>query len=117
MHKMAKGSNGVLYLEVPAWGNALRILNEELCLRVVRVADTPIMKRRWSDGEWEGTSGVVIYFENEAGDEVGCWTEGMNVLQVFTRPRKVHEDMRSTRTLWAASEARIKSTQIHGVNV
>ena len=79
---------------------------EELARRVA----VPVFEDRvWHSAGPQMVEGPIVYFENAGGDELACWTVGINRLQVFNEPREVHPSMRSGKTLWTrppvASEA------------
>jgi hypothetical protein len=102
---------GALYDDVPAWGNALIFLQDVLKLRVARVAVSSLPDRRWYLAGPQMVDGPVVYYEDNTGSEIACWTSGVNHLQVFKEPRSVHPTMRSEKTLWpttpnAQNEAR-----------
>jgi hypothetical protein len=93
-----KGINGELYGNIYGWVDALKFMQEELKLPVARVGAILTKKRLFS--REDPTPGPMFYFENKEGDELGCWTQGVERLQVFSTPRKVGEGMRAERTMW-----------------
>jgi hypothetical protein len=94
-------SYGKLYDDVPTWGNALVFMRGELQMPVHRVSVVTLRDRRWSITGQQMVDGPCVYFEDANGCELGCWTQGINRLQVFTTPRSVHETMRADKTLWS----------------
>ena len=93
-------SYGDLYGDVPAWENALVFMRDVLQRQVHRVATASIADRRWSITSPQRVDSPCVYFEASDGSEIGCWTSGVNRLQVFAQPRQVHETMRANKTLW-----------------
>jgi len=94
-------SYGNLYGDVPSWGNALLFMQDELRMPVRRVGVTAMSDSRWSIVGPQTVDSPCVYFEDADGCEIGCWTCGVNRLQVFATPRPVHESMRANKTLWS----------------
>jgi hypothetical protein len=106
--------DGDLYGDVPAWGNALDFLLDVLSLQVTRVAVPVFEDRVWHSAGPQMVEGPIVYFENAGGDELACWTVGINRLQVFNEPREVHPSMRSGKTLWTRPPVVVQPNQKAG---
>jgi len=97
MYEEYRVTSGRAWSGVPAWGNALDHL-EGLGVDVCTTYRHVLTKR-----DCLGESKFLcpnVYFANKHGEEVAYWTEGMNVVLLLPKPRRVDPSfMRSAKFL------------------
>jgi hypothetical protein len=76
-----------LVRDVPAWGNAKRMLQDELGIEVADVRVQPIMVPDWYTHEPKSKGWVHCHFFGKDGREVAYFTACLNVVFVFKTPR------------------------------
>lgn len=94
-----KTSYGTLYEGILTWKQALSHIKDTLDLPVSRVSVHIWEEYNHLEGITRTFESPVIYFEDQNGSEIGCFSTGLN-LQIFLNPRLVHDTMRPNKVLW-----------------